>query len=159
MHGSQNRASGDPYFAHPIEVAGILTEYRLDTATIVTALLHDVIEDTPVTRADIEGAFGAEIAELVEGVTKLSRLELTAEHTRQAENLRKFILAISKDVRVLMVKLADRLHNMRTLQFIPQPGQTRADRPRDPGYLCAIWPARSAATASAPSWRSWPSST
>jgi guanosine-3',5'-bis(diphosphate) 3'-pyrophosphohydrolase len=126
MHGSQTRASGDPYFAHPIEVAGILTEYRLDTATIVTALLHDVIEDTPVTREDIAGAFGAEIAELVEGVTKLSRLELTAEHTRQAENLRKFILAISKDVRVLMVKLADRLHNMRTLQFIPQ--QARRER-------------------------------
>ena len=120
MHGTQTRASGDPYFAHPIEVAGILTEYRLDTATIVTALLHDVIEDTPVTRADIEAAFGADIAELVEGVTKLSRLELTAEYTRQAENLRKFILAISKDVRVLMVKLADRLHNMRTLQYIPQ---------------------------------------
>jgi guanosine-3',5'-bis(diphosphate) 3'-pyrophosphohydrolase len=120
MHGSQTRASGDPYFAHPIEVAGILTDYRLDTASIVTALLHDVIEDTPVSREDIEGLFGAEIAELVEGVTKLSRLELTAEHTRQAENLRKFILAISKDVRVLMVKLADRLHNMRTLGFIPE---------------------------------------
>ena len=117
-HGSQVRASGDPYFAHPIEVAGILTEYRLDTATIVTALLHDVIEDTPVSRADIDEQFGPEIGELVEGVTKLSRLELTAEHTRQAENLRKFILAISKDVRVLMVKLADRLHNMRTLQYI-----------------------------------------
>lgn len=118
MHGSQMRASGDPYFAHPIEVAGILTEYRLDTASIVTALLHDVIEDTPVTRADIDELFGKEVGELVEGVTKLSRLELAAEHTRQAENLRKFILAISKDVRVLMVKLADRLHNMRTLQYI-----------------------------------------
>ena len=118
MHGSQMRASGDPYFAHPIEVAGILTEYRLDTASIVTALLHDVIEDTPVTRAEIDQLFGEEVGELVEGVTKLSRLELAAEHTRQAENLRKFILAISKDVRVLMVKLADRLHNMRTLQFI-----------------------------------------
>jgi GTP pyrophosphokinase/guanosine-3',5'-bis(diphosphate) 3'-pyrophosphohydrolase len=126
MHGSQTRASGDPYFAHPIEVAGILTDYRLDTASIVTALLHDVIEDTPVSREDIEGLFGAEIAELVEGVTKLSRLELTAEHTRQAENLRKFILAISKDVRVLMVKLADRLHNMRTLSFIPE--QARRER-------------------------------
>ncbi len=124
MHGSQTRASGDPYFAHPIEVAGILTDYRLDTASIVTALLHDVIEDTPVSREDIEGLFGAEIAELVEGVTKLSRLELSAgEHTRQAENLRKFILAISKDVRVLMVKLADRLHNMRTLSFIPAPAK------------------------------------
>jgi GTP pyrophosphokinase/guanosine-3',5'-bis(diphosphate) 3'-pyrophosphohydrolase len=126
MHGSQTRASGDPYFAHPIEVAGILTDYRLDTASIVTALLHDVIEDTPVSREDIEGLFGAEIAELVEGVTKLSRLELTAEYTRQAENLRKFILAISKDVRVLMVKLADRLHNMRTLSFIPE--QARRER-------------------------------
>ena len=121
MHGAQTRASGDPYFAHPIEVAGILTDYRLDTATIVTALLHDVIEDTPVTRKDIDEMFGDEIGELVEGVTKLSRLELNAEHIRQAENLRKFILAISPDVRVLMVKLADRLHNMRTLGFIKNP--------------------------------------
>src|SRR5690606_7623737 len=110
MHGRQQRASGDPYFAHPIEVAGILTEYRLDTASIVTALLHDVIEDTPVTRPDIEALFGPEVAELVEGVTKLSKLELNQEHARQAQNLHKFILAISRDVRVLMVKLADRLH-------------------------------------------------
>jgi GTP pyrophosphokinase/guanosine-3',5'-bis(diphosphate) 3'-pyrophosphohydrolase len=123
MHGSQLRASGDPYFAHPIEVAGILTEYRMDTATIVTALLHDVIEDTNATRADIAEMFGDEVAELVEGVTKLSKLELTAERTRQAENLRKFILAISKDVRVLLVKLADRLHNMRTLNFIDKPAK------------------------------------
>ena len=123
MHGAQKRASGDPYFAHPIEVAGILTDYRLDTATIVTALLHDVIEDTAVTREEVTKLFGEEIAELVEGVTKLSQLELTSEHTKQAENLRKFILAISKDVRVLMVKLADRLHNMRTLGFIPKPAK------------------------------------
>ena len=123
MHGAQKRASGDPYFAHPIEVAGILTDYRLDTQTIVTALLHDVIEDTPVTRAEIDELFGPEIGELVEGVTKLSKLELSAEHLRQAENLRKFILAISRDVRVLMVKLADRLHNMRTLQYISSPAK------------------------------------
>ena len=123
MHGGQLRASGDPYFAHPIEVAGILTDYRLDTAAIVTALLHDVIEDTVATRADIADRFGEEVAELVEGVTKLSRLEMNGEHARQAENLRRFILAISKDVRVLMVKLADRLHNMRTLHYIAKPGK------------------------------------
>ncbi len=118
MHGSQKRASGDPYFAHPIEVAGILTDYRLDVATIVTGLLHDLIEDTEVTREEVERLFGEEIASLVEGVTKLSRLEIGADYKRQAENLRKFILAVSKDVRVLLVKLADRLHNMRTLQYV-----------------------------------------
>ncbi|MFT4955918.1 MAG: guanosine-3',5'-bis(diphosphate) 3'-pyrophosphohydrolase [Brevundimonas sp.] len=128
MHGSQLRASGDPYFAHPIQVAGILTDYRLDTATIVTALLHDVVEDTSATRDDIAAMFGEEVAVLVEGVTKLSRLELQAEHTRQAENLRKFILAISKDVRVLLVKLADRLHNMRTLEFVKPEKRERISR-------------------------------
>ncbi len=128
MHGSQMRASGDPYFAHPIQVAGILTDYRLDTATIVTALLHDVVEDTSATKADIAQMFGDEVAELVEGVTKLSRLEMQAEHTRQAENLRKFILAISRDVRVLLVKLADRLHNMRTLQFVKPHKRERISR-------------------------------
>ncbi|MFN3816760.1 RelA/SpoT family protein [Brevundimonas sp.] len=128
MHGSQMRASGDPYFAHPIQVAGILTDFRLDTATIVTALLHDVVEDTSATRDDIAAMFGEEVAGLVEGVTKLSRLELQAEHTRQAENLRKFILAISKDVRVLLVKLADRLHNMRTLEFVKPEKRERISR-------------------------------
>ncbi len=128
MHGSQLRASGDPYFAHPIQVAGILTDYKLDTASIVTALLHDVVEDTSATRDDIAAMFGEEVAVLVEGVTKLSRLELQAEHTRQAENLRKFILAISKDVRVLLVKLADRLHNMRTLQYVKPEKRERISR-------------------------------
>ncbi|HWE46284.1 MAG TPA: bifunctional (p)ppGpp synthetase/guanosine-3',5'-bis(diphosphate) 3'-pyrophosphohydrolase [Caulobacteraceae bacterium] len=127
-HGAQKRASGDPYFAHPIEVAGILTEYRLDTAAIVTALLHDVIEDTPITREEIVRLFGEEIADLVEGVTKLSRLELQSDHLRQAENLRKFILAISKDVRVLLVKLADRLHNMKTLGFVTPAKRERISR-------------------------------
>ncbi|CAN5163297.1 bifunctional (p)ppGpp synthetase/guanosine-3',5'-bis(diphosphate) 3'-pyrophosphohydrolase [soil metagenome] len=128
MHGSQLRASGDPYFAHPIQVAGILTDYKLDTASIVAALLHDVVEDTSATRDDIAALFGEEVAGLVEGVTKLSRLELQAEHTRQQENLRKFILAISKDVRVLLIKLADRLHNMRTLKYVKPEKRERISR-------------------------------
>ena len=120
-HGSQLRASGDPYFAHPIEVAGILTEMRLDTATIVTALLHDTVEDTTATLEDIERQFGAEVAGLVDGVTKLTKLEVMSVRTSQGENLQKFVLALSRDVRVLLVKLADRLHNMRTLRFIKKP--------------------------------------
>ncbi len=125
-HGAQLRASGDPYFAHPIEVAGILADMKLDTGAIVTALLHDTIEDTDATRDEIADMFGEDIAALVEGVTKLTRLELTSERSKQAENLRKFILAVSRDVRVLLVKLADRLHNMRTLDFL----QSEAKRKR-----------------------------
>ncbi|HEY4345397.1 MAG TPA: bifunctional (p)ppGpp synthetase/guanosine-3',5'-bis(diphosphate) 3'-pyrophosphohydrolase [Parvibaculum sp.] len=117
-HGSQMRASGDPYFSHPIEVAGILTDLKLDTATIVTAILHDTIEDTGATVDELADLFGVEIANLVDGVTKLTRLELTSERSKQAENFRKFLLAMSNDIRVLLVKLADRLHNMRTLHFI-----------------------------------------
>lgn len=120
-HGSQKRASGDPYFSHPLEVAGICTELKLDTPTVVTALLHDTIEDTETTYEDIDRIFGKEIAALVDGVTKLSKLELQSERTKDAENFRKFVLAISDDVRVLLVKLADRLHNMRTLSHIPKP--------------------------------------
>ncbi len=118
-HGSQKRHSGDPYFAHPIQVAGILTEYKLDAATIVAGLLHDTIEDTEATREEIEHMFGTQIADLVEGVTKLSKLEIQSEENKQAQNLQKFILAMSRDVRVLIVKLADRLHNMRTLSHVP----------------------------------------
>jgi guanosine-3',5'-bis(diphosphate) 3'-pyrophosphohydrolase len=124
-HGSQMRHSGDPYFAHPIQVAGILTEYKLDAATIVAGLLHDTVEDTDATKEDIAKLFGAEIADLVEGVTKLSQLEIQSEENKQAQNLQKFILAMSRDVRVLIVKLADRLHNMRTLQHIPKPEKRR----------------------------------
>ncbi|MDA0338983.1 MAG: bifunctional (p)ppGpp synthetase/guanosine-3',5'-bis(diphosphate) 3'-pyrophosphohydrolase [Proteobacteria bacterium] len=120
-HGTQKRASGDPYFSHPLEVAGILTDMRLDDATIVTGLLHDTIEDTIATRAEIQSLFGDEVAQLVDGVTKLSQLELSSVGSKQAENFRKFVLAMSNDIRVLLVKLADRLHNMRTLHFIENP--------------------------------------
>lgn len=118
VHGSQMRASGDSYFSHPLEVAGILTHYRLDTGTIVAALLHDTVEDTETTLEDIQHMFGSDVAHLVDGVTKLSRLQITSDHSKQAENFRKLLLAMSKDIRVLLIKLADRLHNMRTLHFI-----------------------------------------
>ncbi|MGU3493915.1 RelA/SpoT family protein [Xanthobacteraceae bacterium A53D] len=118
-HGSQIRASGDPYFSHPLEVAAILTDLKLDDATIVAALLHDTIEDTDATKAEIERLFGAQIAQLVEGLTKIKKLDLVSKQAKQAENLRKLLLAIADDVRVLLVKLADRLHNMRTLQYVP----------------------------------------
>src|SRR3954468_19036635 len=120
-HGKQFRASGDPYFAHPLEVAAILTELKLDVPTIVTALLHDTVEDTYVTIEDVTENFGEEISNLVDGVTKLSQLELFSERTKQAENFRKLMLALSNDIRVLLVKLADRLHNMRTLSHIKSP--------------------------------------
>jgi GTP diphosphokinase / guanosine-3',5'-bis(diphosphate) 3'-diphosphatase len=122
-HGGQTRQSGDPYFSHPLAVAAILTELRADPATVVTALLHDVVEDTDYTVSDIQKNFGAEIAQLVDGVTKLSRIELRDEASKQAENFRKFVVAMADDVRVLLVKLADRLHNMRTLHYI-----TNADK-------------------------------
>ncbi|MEM8725164.1 MAG: bifunctional (p)ppGpp synthetase/guanosine-3',5'-bis(diphosphate) 3'-pyrophosphohydrolase [Pseudomonadota bacterium] len=120
-HGSQKRASGDPYFSHPIEVAGLMTDLQLDEQTIITALLHDTVEDTLVTIEDIEEHFGEDVARLVDGVTKLSKIEAMPENERAAENLRKFLLAMSEDIRVLLVKLADRLHNMRTLHFIKKP--------------------------------------
>src|SRR5215475_10819235 len=120
-HGTQLRASGDPYFSHPVEVAGILAEMKLDSASIVTGLLHDTLEDTDATRDELARLFGEEIARLVDGVTKLSRLEVQSESTKEAENLRKLVLAMSSDIRVLLVKLADRLHNMRTLQHIKDP--------------------------------------
>ncbi len=120
-HGTQKRASGDPYFSHPVEVAGLMTDLQLDQETIMTALLHDTVEDTLATIEDIEANFGPEVARLVDGVTKLSKIEAMPENERAAENLRKFLLAMSEDIRVLLVKLADRLHNMRTLHFIKKP--------------------------------------
>ncbi|WP_076857952.1 RelA/SpoT family protein [Bradyrhizobium mercantei] len=124
-HGTQMRASGDPYFSHPLEVAAILTNLKLDDATIVAALLHDTIEDTEATRAEIDTVFGHEIGALVEGLTKLKRLELVSREAKQAENLRKLLLAIADDVRVLLIKLADRLHNMRTMEFMPPASRRR----------------------------------
>jgi GTP pyrophosphokinase len=116
QHGTQKRASGELYFSHPLEVAAILTDMKLDDATIATALLHDVIEDTEATRAEIDQLFGAEIGALVDGLTKIKRLDLVSRKAEQAENFRKLLVAISSDIRVLLVKLADRLHNMRTLE-------------------------------------------
>ncbi|MGB3754466.1 MAG: bifunctional (p)ppGpp synthetase/guanosine-3',5'-bis(diphosphate) 3'-pyrophosphohydrolase [Parerythrobacter sp.] len=124
-HGSQKRASGDPYFSHPVEVAGLMTDLKLDQETIMTALLHDTVEDTLATIEDIEANFGPDVARLVDGVTKLSKIETMPEDERAAENLRKFLLAMSEDIRVLLVKLADRLHNMRTLHFIANPDKRR----------------------------------
>ncbi|MGA7530146.1 MAG: bifunctional (p)ppGpp synthetase/guanosine-3',5'-bis(diphosphate) 3'-pyrophosphohydrolase [Pseudolabrys sp.] len=125
-HGEQRRASGDPYFSHPIEVAAILTDLKLDDATIAAALLHDTIEDTEATRAEIDSLFGRDIGTLVEGLTKLKKLDLVTKEAKQAENLRKLLLAIADDVRVLLIKLADRLHNMRTLGYMPSEARRRA---------------------------------
>jgi guanosine-3',5'-bis(diphosphate) 3'-pyrophosphohydrolase len=124
-HGEQKRASGDPYISHPLEVAAILTDLKLDDATIAAALLHDTIEDTDATRAEIDRIFGHEIGLLVEGLTKLKRLELVSKEAKQAENLRKLLLAVADDVRVLLIKFADRLHNMRTLAHQPPPARRR----------------------------------
>lgn len=117
-HGTQKRASGEDYFTHPLEVSGILVDMHLDAATIVTALLHDTVEDTIATLEEIEKLFGKEVAFLVDGVTKLSQIEFQSDKAKQAENFRKLLIAMSSDIRVLLVKLADRLHNMRTLHFV-----------------------------------------
>ena len=117
-HAGQARDNGDPYITHPLAVANILAGFHLDTASIITALLHDTIEDTGVTQQELRDKFGNTVAELVDGVTKLTRLELQSDRTKQAENFRKLVLAMSRDIRVLLVKLADRLHNMRTLHYV-----------------------------------------
>ena len=124
-HGAQKRASGDPYFSHPLEVAAILTDLKLDDATIVAAVLHDTVEDTEATLEEINTIFGTEIGLLVDGLTKLKKLDLVSKRAEQAENFRKLLLAIADDIRVLLVKLADRLHNMRTLNFVPPDKRAR----------------------------------
>ncbi len=118
-HKSQKRYSGDPYISHPVKVAEILTNLKLDTATIITGLLHDTVEDTPASMEELKKIFGNEIASLVDGVTKISKMKTHSDVKNQAENFRKLILAVSKDIRVLLVKLADRLHNMRTISYVP----------------------------------------
>jgi GTP diphosphokinase / guanosine-3',5'-bis(diphosphate) 3'-diphosphatase len=128
MHDGQLRRSGEPYFSHPVAVAAILTEQRLDDATIVTALLHDTIEDTKSTWIEIVRLFGDEIAELVDGVTKLTNLQLSSSEAKQAENFRKLLIAMSRDLRVILVKLADRLHNMRTIRSMNPEKQAQKAR-------------------------------
>jgi GTP diphosphokinase / guanosine-3',5'-bis(diphosphate) 3'-diphosphatase len=141
-HGNQKRASGDPYFAHPLEVAAILTDMKLDDATIVAAVLHDTIEDTEATREEIDKIFGHEIGQLVDGLTKIKKLDLVSKKAAQAENLRKLLIAISSDVRVLLVKLADRLHNMRTPSAPASPRKRWTSTRRWP----AAWACRRCAT-------------
>ncbi|MDG1802817.1 MAG: HD domain-containing protein, partial [Paracoccaceae bacterium] len=128
MHDGQVRHSGEPYFSHPIAVAAILTEQQMDDATIITALLHDTIEDTRASYKDVVDLFGAEIAELVDGVTKLTNLQLSSTETKQAENFRKLFMATSRDLRVTLVKLSDRLHNMRTIKAMRPEKQVQKSR-------------------------------
>jgi GTP pyrophosphokinase len=118
-HEGQQRASGEPYLSHPLEVAGLLVNFKMDVTTVTAGLLHDVLEDTKATKGDLQREFGAEIADLVDGVTKIGKLAFSSREERQAENFRKMLVAMARDLRVLMIKLADRLHNMRTLQYLP----------------------------------------
>ena len=128
MHDGQLRHSGEPYFTHPVAVAAILAEQQLDDATIITALLHDTIEDTPASYGEVQELFGTDVAELVDGVTKLTNLQLTSSETKQAENFRKLFMAMSKDLRVILVKLSDRLHNMRTIKAMRPDKQSQKAR-------------------------------
>src|SRR5512143_252777 len=124
-HQGQTRLSGEAYLIHPIEVAAVLASLKLDVPSVAAGLLHDTIEDTAVTHEDIKALFGDEVAMLVDGMTKLSRMELQSREQREAENFRKMIVAMAKDIRVILIKLADRLHNMRTLKYLPPEKQRR----------------------------------
>src|SRR5881409_900288 len=117
-HQGQQRASGEPYLSHPLEVANLLVDFKMDVTTVTAGLLHDVLEDTVATKDDLAREFGPEIAELVDGVTKIGKLAFSSREERQAENFRKMVVAMAHDLRVLMIKLADRLHNMRTLDYL-----------------------------------------
>ena len=125
-HGEQRRVSGEPYIIHPLNVASILVGLGMDTETIVAALLHDVVEDTPVTLEEVSREFGQEVALLVDGVTKLGKIPFSSREEQQAENIRKMLLAMAQDVRVVIIKLADRLHNLRTIDCMPE--QKRRDK-------------------------------
>src|SRR5438270_4374959 len=127
-HTGQRRLSGEDYVNHPLQVAAILAELRLDAATIVAAILHDTVEDTELTAAELTAEFGPEVAKLVEGVTKLGRISIRSEQQHQAENIRKMLLAMAEDVRVVLIKLADRLHNMRTLDPLPEAKRGKISR-------------------------------
>ena len=135
-HGAQLRASGDPYYSHPVEVAGILTKFKLDSASIIAGLLHDTVEDTDTTVEEVKNLFGEQVAQLVDGLTKLAMIEQKSADKKQAENFRKLLLAMSEDIRVLLIKLADRLHNMRT-SFFEKTRKTDAHCQRNLGHLCA----------------------
>ncbi|MGN1103317.1 MAG: HD domain-containing protein, partial [Candidatus Coproplasma sp.] len=128
MHESQKRASGEPYFTHPCAVAEILIDLGLDAPTVAAAFLHDVIEDTPATPDDIKREFGEEVYHLVDGVTKLDKIKFQSHEEEDAENFRKIFVAMAKDVRVIIIKLADRLHNMRSLNFLSNERQQRIAR-------------------------------
>ena len=127
-HGAQLRASGDPYYSHPIEVAGILTKFKLDSASIIAGLLHDTVEDTDTTVEEVRSLFGDQVAQIVDGLTKLAMIEQKSANNKQAENFRKLLLAMSEDIRVLLIKLADRLHNMRTLKYCNPEKRARVAR-------------------------------